>query len=195
MPDKLRQSPQPDVPTYDYLEQRNLDEYGDLEWLLEDLIQDIEEGYFLRWEIVIRQEQGQKLTRRQRKLLKKLIYFGDDPDDRILYIDGIARPSEPWYEIVRKVASKLLLKKFETFEVHYAAATEGWPRLVECLEKYGSGLSLPEGAKSPVDIVPEHTRHQLWLQACFDALSGLGQDDILTLEDNDQHTLSYRVVY
>lgn len=43
-----------------------------------------------------------------------------------------------------------------------------------------------EGAKSPLDIFPVDLRHRLWLQTCFDALGGLGQDEDLTLENEEQ---------
>ena len=59
---------------------------------------------------------------------------------------------------------------------------EGWPALVEALEEHGRDLSLPEGVDSPLDIFPVDLRHRLWLQVCFDALSGLGQGEELSLE-------------
>jgi hypothetical protein len=62
--------------------------------------------------------------------------------------------------------------------------------LVRSLQEHGDGLSLPQGVASAVDVVPLELRHKLWLQDCFDALSGLGQDEKLTLEDPEQH---YRI--
>ena len=38
----------------------------------------------------------------------------------------------------------------------------------------------------PVEVVPAELRHRLWLQACFDQLSGLGQEDELTLRNEEQ---------
>ena len=38
----------------------------------------------------------------------------------------------------------------------------------------------------PVDVVPADLRHRLWLQTCFDQLSGLGQEDELTLKNEEQ---------
>lgn len=42
-----------------------------------------------------------------------------------------------------------------------------------------------------MEVVPVELRHKLWLQDCFDALSGLGQDEELTLENEEQ--LEYRI--
>jgi hypothetical protein len=36
------------------------------------------------------------------------------------------------------------------------------------------------------DVVPADLRHKLWLQDCFNDLSGLGQDDDMTLEDEEE---------
>ena len=44
--------------------------------------------------------------------------------------------------------------------------------------------------KSPLEIFPPEIFHQLNLQLCLDWLSGLGQDDELTLENKEQQ---YRV--
>lgn len=57
---------------------------------------------------------------------------------------------------------------------------------MECLEEHAGDLSLPGGVASPVDVVPAGTRHRLQLQCCFDALSGLGQEEELTLANEDQ---------
>jgi len=58
--------------------------------------------------------------------------------------------------------------------------------LVECLAEHGDGLSLPQGASSPLEVVPIGLRHTLWLQDCFDTFSGLGQYKDLTLENEEQ---------
>ena len=34
--------------------------------------------------------------------------------------------------------------------------------------------------------MPAELRHKLWLQTCFDQLSGLGQEDELTLQNEEQ---------
>jgi hypothetical protein len=61
---------------------------------------------------------------------------------------------------------------------------------MSALEEHGQGLSLPAGAASVRDVVPADLRHKLWLQDCFNDLSGLGQDDDMTLEDEEEH---YRI--
>ena len=178
-----------EAPTSDFFEHRNLNNHGDLESLLDDLIFEIENGSFLQWEAVIRREHGLALAKAHKEALSELISFNDDEDDdeRILYIDEIPRPSEPWYEIARKIASHLVVKQFKTYESHFAVTTEGWPEMVECLKEHGDDLSLPEGVKSAVNVIPEEIQHRLWLQYCFDALSGLGQPDIEGLENPETH--------
>jgi hypothetical protein len=176
----------PNVPIYDYLELMDLDEPGYVDEALDNLIGDIKSGYFLRWEAVIRRERGLRLTRRHKKALSDLIWFGDEEDDRILYIDELPRPSELWYEIARKIVPHIVREPFRTDEGMYWAMYEGWPTLVEVLETHGQGLSLPEGVESPLGIFPIDLLHRLWLQTCFDALSGLGQHEELTLENEEQ---------
>jgi hypothetical protein len=90
---------------------------------------------------------------------------------------------------VRQVAPKLLLENFITSDSHYAVAGEGWSNLANALKQHGRHLSLPERVSSAIDIVPLEIQHQLWLQYYFDASSGLGQEEILTLEDEQQHYL------
>ena len=176
----------PNVPTYDYFECMDLDDPGYVDEALDNLISDIKSDCFLRWEAVMRQEQSLRLTRRHKKALSDLIWFGDEEDDRILYINELPRPSELWYEIARKIVPHILREPFSTDEGMYWAMCEGWPTLVEVLEAHSRGLSLPEGVESPLDIFSIDLRHRLWLQTCFDALSGLGQHEELTLENNEQ---------
>src|SRR3954467_10094585 len=111
----------PEVPTGDFFEHRDVRMESDLEWLVNDLIYALERGDFLKWEAVVCQELGLPLTERQRQAGGELLDFNDGPDeDRILYIDGIARPSQLWYEVVRAIASHLPVDHFRTAEVHYA---------------------------------------------------------------------------
>ena len=175
----------PDVPTYDFFEHRNLNDPGDLGEVLEDFIFGLERGIFLLWEAVVCEELGLPLTKEQAKALSGLLNFNDD-EDRILYIDGVRRTSEPWYEILRKIARHLLVDQFKTYELHYEETLDGWKVLVAALEKYGDGLSLPPGVDRPVEVVPAKLRHRLWLQTCCDELSGLGQEDELTLRMEEQ---------
>jgi len=79
------------------------------------------------------------------------------------------------------------VQQFKTSDSHFEVTTEGWPELVECLQEHGNDLSLPEDANSSIDVIPEETQHQLWLQYCFDALSGLGQPDVDGLDNPETH--------
>ncbi|MBC8217453.1 MAG: hypothetical protein H8E73_03215, partial [Planctomycetes bacterium] len=91
----------------------------------------------------------------------------EEEDEPILYIDEIARPNEPWYEIARKVVPLLILEPLRTYNIYDEVYCDRWPRLVECIEKHGHGLSLPEGITSHIDIIPAEIRHRLWIQhAC-----------------------------
>jgi hypothetical protein len=107
------------------------------------------------------------------------------PGDQILYINDIPRSTEPWYEVFRKLAPRLLVEPFKTSDMHCEVQCDGWRNLVACLAKHAGGLSLPQGMTSPVEVVPADLRHKLELQDCFNALSGLGQHDELTLQRED----------
>jgi len=172
----------PAVPTSNLLEHIDLDDPGNLDEALDNLIYAIGARYFWQWDAVMRQEQGLRLTDEQKTMLDNLLYFGDSTDDPILYIDGLPRPSEPWYETARKIVPRLLVEPFKTEEATWWATTEGWPALVEVLETHARDLPLPQGVESPLGIFSPDLRHRLWLQVCFDALSGLGQAEELTLE-------------
>ncbi len=177
----------PDIPVNDCFEHLNLDEPGDLEEALDNFIYNLKSNYFLLWEAVVCEEQGLKLSKKQNDALNELLDFSDDDDDDpILYINEIPRPKEPWYEIARKIVPGLLVEPFRTDAVMYAVMHEGWANLVDTLEEHAQALSLPEGVASSLDIFPRDLQHRLWLQTCFDALSGLGQDEDLTLENKEQ---------
>ncbi len=175
-----------DIPVYDFLKDHDLDTEWGLGECLDNLISSIEGGDFLRWEAVVRNEQGLPLTKKQQEALDEIISFSDDEDELILYIDEMARPCEPWYETIKKVVPKLILDPLTTYEIHNEIYHETWPSLVECLEEYAQDLSLPKGIISPIEVIPAEIRHRLWLQYCFDVLSGLGQEEELTLENEDQ---------
>jgi hypothetical protein len=178
-----------DVPTYDLFEHRSLDDPADRDEIIEEVIESLERGEFFVWEAVVSDELDMPLTARQEEVLGDLLNFDDEAvEGRILYIDEIPRPSEPWYEIVRKIAPRLLLNQFKTYEIHYVGVLEDWGNLVAALEEHGKALSLPEGVEHPVDVVPAELRHKLWLQTCFDQLSGLGQEDELTLKNEEQQS-------
>ncbi len=175
------------TPTNDFFKYLHLDDPGDVDEAMNNLIFNLESDYFLLWEAVICEENGLPLTPKQKRALGELIDFSDEWDDRILYINEIPRPQEPWYEIARKIVSHLVEEEpFDTTLIRSAALFDGWPRLLDALETYAIHLSLPEGAESPIGVFGPEILHQLNLQLCLDHLTGLGQDDELTLEDEDQ---------
>jgi hypothetical protein len=67
---------------------------------------------------------------------------------------------------------------------------DGWHRIMTALNEHGQGLSLPPGVASYREVVPADLRHKLWLQDCFNDLSGLGQDEEMTLADPEER---YRI--
>ena len=172
------------VPTDDYLE-GNLDDPFTLEERLESFLWALEEERFLCWEAVIRQEQGLPLAGAHREALEGLLSFSDDPGP-ILTINDIERPQQPWYAILRALTPRLLVEPLKTAGSHYQSTTETWPRLAEMLEDKAEGLSLPEGASAPLEVLTSELRGRLWLQSCCDPLLGIGQMSELTLASEDQ---------
>lgn len=85
--------------------------------------------------------------------------------------------------VLNKIVPHLLIEPFRTAEVHAEVKLEGFPRLMEALSKHGQNLSLPPGIAAPEEVVPVDLRHKLWLQVCFDDLSGLGQVPELNLKE------------
>ena len=130
--------------------------------------------------------QGIPLTRRQKNVLRELLNFSDEGDEAVLYIDEVPRFSQPWHVLLNAIVPRLLIEPYRTFDLHDEVICDGWKRIVTALGEHGEGLSLPPGAQSTETVVPAELRHKLWLQSCFDALSGLGQDESLTLEDPEQ---------
>jgi hypothetical protein len=183
----------PDIPVYDFFEDHHAGTSAwDLGECIESLIISIEDGYFVTWEAVVREEQGLPLSSKQEEMLDDLMSFSeDDYNGPTLYINGLPRPREPWYETLRKLVPGLILEPFKTYEIHNEMYHEDWPRIVESLETHGRDLTLPEGIDDPLEVIPPETLHRLWLQYCFDELSGLGQEDEMTLEDEEQK--SWRV--
>lgn len=176
------------VPTFEYaIEDMDLSDTGQLEEALNNLHFYLEEGSFVTWEAVIRQEQDLPLGEAHKNALKSLIGFDDDD---IHYIDETPRPRRPWYETFRTIVSHLPVETFDTAEPQYMVITEGWHWLVEALKENGTSLSLPEGADVCLDVIRPELRHRLYLQGCFDELAGIGQDDsdgdIITLKDEYQ---------
>ena len=177
----------PDIPTEDLLEGRDLRPEGDLDEIVDDFISMMEHGDYLAWEAVVCSEQELPLTKAQKKMLGKLLSFSDDEEDRVLYIDEIARPGEPWYETLRKIVPHLVIEPYKTFETLDDVQCEGWGRLTNCLDEHGKDLSLPSGVTAPLEVVPVELRHKLWLQWCFNELGGLGQSETLTLQNEEEH--------
>lgn len=180
----------PDIPTYDYFESGSLDEMWNLQEAVYGFVVWLKEDHFLAWEAVVCDEQDIPLSAKQKKALASLLNFNDGEVDQILYIDGIARPSEPWHEILAKIVPHLLIEPFRTIDSQWDVKVDGWNQIATALREHGQELSLPTGVDSLETIVDAELQHKLWLQFCFDDLSGLGQDDDLTLEDPEEH---YRI--
>lgn len=183
-----QQSMNANIPMYDFFEDHRA---GTSNWdpgeCINSLIMSIEDGYFAIWDAVVRKEQGLSLSNKQEELLDGLVNFSEDGyDGPTLYIDGLPRPKEPWYETLRKLAPELILEPFKTYEIHDEMYHEDWLRIVESLETHGRDLTLPEGINKPLEVISPNTLHRLWLQYCFDELSGLGQEEELSLENEDQ---------
>ena len=189
-PAPMRWEFDPDIPTHDFLEAGPLDDTWNLQQAVENVVSWVEDGQFLSWEAVVCEEQGLPLTAGQKKALRGLLSFNDEEDDQILYIDEMPRPSEPWYVILNKIVPHLLVEPFRTFDVHEEVQCDGWERIMTALNEHGQGLSLPPGVASYREVVPADLRHKLWLQDCFNDLSGLGQDEEMTLADPEEH---YRI--
>ncbi|MFC1707635.1 hypothetical protein ACFL59_12610 [Planctomycetota bacterium] len=182
-----------DAPTENLIGSADLGDGNDVEQVLEDVMDALEDGYFLRWEAVIADENDLALTRAQREALERVIGVGDEDDDEleieegIRWIDERPRPSEPWYCTVQKVAAALLAEgPFDTAMIRSRVVTEGWPELVAAIEEHASALWRPPDLKSPVDVVPVDLQHKLWLQSCFFELEGLGQPGVAPLHTKDE---------
>lgn len=180
----------PDIPTHDFFENGSLDDLWNLQEAVDNFVNWVEEEQFLTWEAVACEEQGIRLTPRQKKALGELLNFNDEEDDEILYIDEIPRPSEPWHVILNKIVPHLLIEPYRTFDCHEEVKCDGWNQIATALREHGKGLSLPPGVESEEAVVPAELRHKLWLQFCFNDLSGLGQEEELTLDDPEEH---YRI--
>ncbi len=172
----------PDIPTLDFFEEGPLDKTWNLQEAVDRFVYWLEEDRFLIWEAVVCEEQGITLTPKQKKLLGSLLDFNDEGDDQILYIDEVPRPSEPWHIILNRIVPYLLIEPFQTFDCQDEVKCEGWNQIVDALQEHGKGLSLPLGVEEVTKVVPAEMRHKLSLQFCFNDLSGLGQEESLTLD-------------
>ncbi len=174
-----------EIPTDDFFDGRPLTDLWNLQEAVDNFVYRLEKDCFMTWEAVVCHEQGVPLTGRQQEALDGLINFGDPADDQILYINEIARPSEPWHVILNRLLPQLLIEPFRTFDVQQEVKSDGWNRIMAALDEHAHGLSLPPGVASYREVVPADLRHKLWVQYCFAILGGLGQDDDLTLEEDD----------
>ena len=176
----------PSVPTGEWFAGQSLDEMWNLQEAVACFVYEMERGRFLTWEAVVCHEQGLPLTAQQKAALNDLVNFNDDDetdDDRILYINDIARPSEPWDAILNQIVPHLLIEPFRTADVQAQVKLEGFPQLMAAVRKHGQELSLPPGITSPEEVVPAELRHKLWLQVCLDDFGGLGQKAELNLRE------------
>jgi hypothetical protein len=189
-PARMRWEFDPDIPTHDFFESGSLDDMWNLQEAVDSFVHWLEEDRFLTWEAVACEEQGIRLTPRQKQALGSLLNFNDEEDDQILYIDEIPRPSESWHLILNKIVPHLLIEPYRTFDMHEEVKCDGWNQIVTALKEHGQGLSLPPGVNSCEEAVPAELRHKLWLQFCFNNLGGLGQDKEMTLEDPEER---YRI--
>jgi hypothetical protein len=164
----------PGTPTCDFFEEQKLDDSRDLQDAVENFISGMERGVFLAWEAVVAREQGLSLTRQQHAALDELIDLSHSQSERVLYINGLPRTSEPWYGILNRFAVRFVAEPFKTSDPPPIERKAEWRRIVECLDECATGLSLPAGVASAVEVVPLRLRHTLRLQNCFEFLRGLG---------------------
>ncbi len=177
-----------EIPRVNFLDSLNLEEIDNLEEALDYFIFSIKSNYFLCWETVVQTEQGLPLSEVQKSLLADLISSNDGYEGPFFYINDMARPNEPWYEMAKKMAVYFLQIPFKTNEANYEIICDGWAVLVDILETHAQHLSLPKGAETPIDIFPLNLQHSLNLQFCFtEDLYGLGLEEETTFENKEQH--------
>jgi hypothetical protein len=156
----------PEVPVLDFFETFDLSRPIDLSEAVENFIYDMEKDEIRTWEAVIREEQVLATMPLLIDLAGELMDFGaPDEDDPVHYIDGIERCSEPWYEILRQITPHLRIERLRTADAHDDVLLNGWPRIAVWVERRARGLSLPEGVRRPLDVVPEELRHRVWIQS------------------------------
>ena len=167
---------------------RDLDDWGGRLEALDSICFFLENGRWLAWDAVVREEQGLALSDAHEEALDELLSFGDE-DDRILYINDWARPREPWYEVCRRVAPTLLMPGYRTAATAYEGALQAGEHLVTRVRELAGELELPEGAASALDVIGADTWHGLIVQAAFEPLDGVGAscgDEVLHIEDEIQ---------
>jgi hypothetical protein len=178
----------PDVPVRDFFEGVDLTQLSNLVESVESFIHNMETDLFRCWESVIREEQELATMPVLFDLAAELLDFGDPKENApVHYIDDLPRFDRPWYEILRRIAPQLAIERIRTADVCDDVFFTGWPRIATWVEQRARGLSLPDGVRRPLDVVPEELRHRLWFQACCDPLCGLDEASDLTLADEEQH--------
>jgi hypothetical protein len=183
----------PGVPTRDFLGGFNLDWPWDLEEAVTKFIAAVEQGGFLAWEAAVCSEQGLPVTAAQQAGIQRLQNLvEDDAADDAPHLRDLPRPHEPWYAILNKIVPQLLVEPFRTAEVYEDVQYDGWFNIARCLEEHGSGLSLPAGVNSILEVVPAELRHKLWVQSCCVELAGLGQADDMTLANEEEQFRVHR---
>jgi len=167
--------------TYDFFESESKP-YFSLEEVVENFICSFTDGYFARWEAVVAQEEGKTLTEYQQNQLSRLMNFGNT-NDEILYINGMPRPSKPWYEIAQDIAPRIVEGKIKPYEMYSCLVDEGWDRMKAAMTTYGPNLSKPAGIENAIEVIPTKIRHQLEIQTAISWLIGLGQAKDMTLSN------------
>ena len=134
-PTRINWNFEPEVPARDFFESLDLSRSSDLTEAVEGFVHDMETDE-LRWESVIREEQGLATMLVLIDMAAELMSFDDpDADDPVHYIDGIERCSEPWYEILRRIAPQLTMDRLRTADVHDDILVIGWPQIATCVER------------------------------------------------------------
>ncbi len=172
------------LPTYDYLADKNLADIDDVQQLLEDLILDLEMDYFLRWEAVMRQEQGFRLNDKQTEILAEL--RGDEAESTqpILMINEMPRPRQFWYEIVQPIVPQLAVTQLDPTDPYFELYTQGWARLATALQTHTVHLTHPPQARAWQGLFTAALQHRLWVQYCFTQFVGVGAGVTLTDESS-----------
>ena len=131
------------VPVFDFFEGFELDDPAVVLKAAEEFIDQMDMDLFRCWETIIRYEQDLPTTYSLRELTREQVEYGGS---RVLYIQDTPRFKQPWYQIVRALAPRLLSEPFGTADDPGLA--DVWPRMARAIEEHGHGLSLPEGVNA-----------------------------------------------
>lgn len=189
------------VPTEDLFEGLHLDLSGRaapdpfaLQQAVETFVSALDDGTFLRWEAVVREEQGLPLSAAHEQALHDLGSLHDEDhedDEPVHWIDDCARPNEPWYATLRRLAPRLVLDRFVTSHGNYADEERWGADVLAAVERHAAELSLPPECTDARDVLPSALWHRLKVQPIFGLLSGVGQSlpdgRVISLADPSQH--------